>query len=162
MGLTRIAPKGGLTIGEQTIPEGFLVSVSPWAIHHSKDIWGDDAHEFNPDRWLAEDAAVKEKHWIPVSLRTGHVLAWPLLTQLYSSAPAMVLVQVKTWPRLSLTRLPRLLSETTTLSKSTRPRTGSGKPTLPSFLTLGQFTLRSERWTCKIILHHYSGLASSP
>lgn len=43
MGLPRIVPKGGLTIGNTTLPEGTTVSVSPWVIHHSKEIWGPDA-----------------------------------------------------------------------------------------------------------------------
>lgn len=43
MGLPRIAPKGGLTIGDRTLPEGTTVSVSPWVIHHSKEIFGPDA-----------------------------------------------------------------------------------------------------------------------
>lgn len=43
MGLPRVAPKGGLNIGERTLPEGTTVSVSPWVIHHSREIWGPDA-----------------------------------------------------------------------------------------------------------------------
>lgn len=43
MGLPRIAPKGGLMIGGRTLPEGTTVSVSPWVIHHSKEIFGPDA-----------------------------------------------------------------------------------------------------------------------
>jgi cytochrome P450 len=67
MGLPRVAPKGGLKIGDRTIPEGTIVSVSLWVIHHSKEIWGEDARKFNPDRWLEGDIADKEKYWIPVS-----------------------------------------------------------------------------------------------
>lgn len=43
MGLPRIAPKGGLKIGDRTLPEGTTVSISPWVIHHSKEIFGPDA-----------------------------------------------------------------------------------------------------------------------
>lgn len=43
MGLPRVAPEGGLRIGETTLPEGTTVSVSPWVIHHSKEIFGSDA-----------------------------------------------------------------------------------------------------------------------
>ncbi|KAI8943409.1 hypothetical protein NX059_001421 [Plenodomus lindquistii] len=71
MGLPRIAPKGGLTIGDRTIPQGTIVSVSPWAIHHSKELWGEDAHEFNPDRWLTGDPARMEKYWIPFGAGYG-------------------------------------------------------------------------------------------
>ncbi|KAB5566561.1 benzoate 4-monooxygenase cytochrome P450 [Coniochaeta sp. 2T2.1] len=65
MGLPRVAPKGGLTIGDRTLPEGTIVSLSIWVIHHSKEIWGPDTREFNPDRWFREDAAGLEKYFIP-------------------------------------------------------------------------------------------------
>ncbi|EER40302.1 benzoate 4-monooxygenase cytochrome P450 [Histoplasma capsulatum H143] len=65
MGLPRIAPEGGLTIGDRTIPQGTVVSVSIWVMHYSKEIWGPDAGEFNPDRWLGEDAARLTKYYIP-------------------------------------------------------------------------------------------------
>lgn len=72
MQLPRVAPKGGLKIGDRTIAQGTIVSVSPWAIHHSKEIWGEDVHQFRPERWLGEDAAAKEKYWIPVSRQLFH------------------------------------------------------------------------------------------
>ncbi|KAK8043747.1 hypothetical protein PG994_012585 [Apiospora phragmitis] len=71
MGFPRVAPKGGITIGEQTFPEGTTLSVHPWVIHLSKEIWGEDAREFNPDRWFGEDVARLEKHFIPFSLGYG-------------------------------------------------------------------------------------------
>jgi cytochrome P450 len=73
MGLPRIAPEGGLTIGDRTLPEGTIVSINPWVMHHSKEIWGKDAHEFNPDRWLGGGAAAREKYWISVSKFSIHV-----------------------------------------------------------------------------------------
>lgn len=71
MGLARVVPKGGLTIGDRTFAAGTKLSVNPWAMHYSKDIWGPDAHEFNPGRWLAEGAAVLDKYWIPVRHTLG-------------------------------------------------------------------------------------------
>ncbi|KAH8653524.1 cytochrome P450 [Xylariales sp. PMI_506] len=65
MGLPRVIPKGGMTIGERTFLEGTTVSINPWVLHHSKEIWGDDADEWNPDRWLVDDAAELERFWIP-------------------------------------------------------------------------------------------------
>lgn len=67
MGLARIAPRDGLVVGDRTIPGGTIVSVNPWVMHYSKEIWGPDAREFNPDRWMRDDAAALEKYWIPVS-----------------------------------------------------------------------------------------------
>lgn len=34
-----------------TFPPGTVLSVPSYTIHHSKEIWGDDADAFNPDRW---------------------------------------------------------------------------------------------------------------
>lgn len=53
MGLPRVAPEGGLRIGGTTLPEGTTVSVSPWVIHHSKEIFGPDAVR-SDDRLIGE------------------------------------------------------------------------------------------------------------
>ncbi|KAK8087755.1 hypothetical protein PG997_002716 [Apiospora hydei] len=71
MGFPRVAPKGGIAIGDQTFPEGTILSVHPWVVHLSKEIWGEDAREFNPDRWMGDDVARLEKHFIPFSLGYG-------------------------------------------------------------------------------------------
>ncbi|KAL2150091.1 hypothetical protein VTH82DRAFT_7767 [Thermothelomyces myriococcoides] len=65
MGLPRVVPKGGLTIGDRTFPAGTILSINPWVMHYSKEIWGPDAHEFNPDRWFDDSISSKEKYWIP-------------------------------------------------------------------------------------------------
>lgn len=44
-------------------------------MHLSKEIWGPDAHEFNPDRWLAPDIASREKYFMPVSCRRNMALS---------------------------------------------------------------------------------------
>ena len=33
------------------VPEGSNVFINVWAMHKRKDIWGEDAEEFRPDRW---------------------------------------------------------------------------------------------------------------
>ncbi|KAJ4252506.1 hypothetical protein NW762_011107 [Fusarium torreyae] len=42
-------------IGEQFIPEGTDIIVSIWYINRSPDIWGPDAAEFRPERWITDD-----------------------------------------------------------------------------------------------------------
>ncbi|KAH8671065.1 cytochrome P450 [Xylariales sp. PMI_506] len=66
--IPRIAPEGGITIGDRTFPEGVTLSVSPWVIQRSKDIWGLDADEFKPDRWLSVKGKSLEKYLIPFSV----------------------------------------------------------------------------------------------
>lgn len=65
MGLPRVVGKGGMTFDEYTIPEGTTVSVNIWVMHHSKEIWGEDAREFKPERWFRPNAGQLEKYFIP-------------------------------------------------------------------------------------------------
>lgn len=69
MGLPRVVGEEGVTIGDRTFPKGTILSVNPWVIHHSKEIWGADASEFRPERWLAGDrSAALDKYYMPVSI----------------------------------------------------------------------------------------------
>ncbi|ETS81645.1 hypothetical protein PFICI_06647 [Pestalotiopsis fici W106-1] len=65
MGLPRVAPKGGIQIGDQHFPEGVTLTVSPAVTHLSKSLWGPDAQAFRPERWFEPDAAAKERYFIP-------------------------------------------------------------------------------------------------
>ncbi|RDW58561.1 cytochrome P450 [Aspergillus mulundensis] len=64
-GLARVAPKGGLKIGDRFFPEGTKLSVNPWVIHHCKELFGPDAKEYNPDRWLGDKAKAIDKYFMP-------------------------------------------------------------------------------------------------
>ncbi|KAK6074822.1 benzoate 4-monooxygenase cytochrome P450 [Seiridium cupressi] len=60
----------------RAFPAGVTLSVNPWAIHHSKAIWGEDAHEFSPDRWLDTDSGKMERYFLP---RFGQFGAGPYM-----------------------------------------------------------------------------------
>nr|POE72913.1 cytochrome p450 4v2 [Quercus suber] len=53
-----VVPLGGrvaardTTILGQVIPRGTIVCYSPWANNRSETIWGPDAAEFKPERWM--------------------------------------------------------------------------------------------------------------
>lgn len=56
--LERIVPAGGLTLSDGTvIPPGTIVGMNGWVIHQDKQIFGQDAASFNPDRWLRDVAS---------------------------------------------------------------------------------------------------------
>ncbi|KAI3323954.1 cytochrome P450 [Xylariaceae sp. AK1471] len=77
--LERVVPEGGATIGGFFFPAGTVVGVNSWVAHRNKQIFGVDADEFNPKRWLTDDEeklAAMSRCWIPVtntpsSLRFG-------------------------------------------------------------------------------------------
>ncbi|MCJ1247603.1 hypothetical protein MMC30_004818 [Trapelia coarctata] len=55
--LPRIVPKGGLTLAGQFFPEGTTVGINAWAAHANRYVYGLDADEFRPERWLGDQAS---------------------------------------------------------------------------------------------------------
>lgn len=52
IGLPRIVTaKHGVGYGDDHFPEGTVLSVPSFTIHHDSDIWGADVEEFKPERW---------------------------------------------------------------------------------------------------------------
>ncbi|KAF3023146.1 hypothetical protein E8E14_013939 [Neopestalotiopsis sp. 37M] len=71
--LERVVPEGGATITGRFFPEGTIVAINPWVEHRNPAVFGNDADEFRPERWLTEDAdklAIMNRHWMPFGLGT--------------------------------------------------------------------------------------------
>lgn len=64
MTLPRLAPKGGIEIGNKVFPEGITLSGSPWVMHRSRELWGDDVDEYRPERWL-QGGGDLDKYFMP-------------------------------------------------------------------------------------------------
>lgn len=47
------------TIQGQFVPKGTTIVLCPYAVNASPELWGSDATEFNPDRWMAPGQAGK-------------------------------------------------------------------------------------------------------
>ncbi|KAK5054408.1 hypothetical protein LTR84_001298 [Exophiala bonariae] len=52
--LSRVVPKGGATLCKWFVPEGTIVGVNTWVMHRNKVVFGDDADDFVPERWLED------------------------------------------------------------------------------------------------------------
>lgn len=50
--LERYVPSGGETISGVHIPEGTIVGINAWVLHQNKEIFGEDAQCFRPERWI--------------------------------------------------------------------------------------------------------------
>ncbi|OKL64465.1 hypothetical protein UA08_00991 [Talaromyces atroroseus] len=57
----RVVPHGGITIGAHYLPEGTVVGMSPYVTNRHRPTFGEDADEWNPDRWLCEDEQQRKK-----------------------------------------------------------------------------------------------------
>ncbi|KAB5581171.1 cytochrome P450 [Coniochaeta sp. 2T2.1] len=55
IGLPRTVPAGGATIDGYHVPAGTDVDANPYVVHRNPDVFGADAEEYNPDRWLTDD-----------------------------------------------------------------------------------------------------------
>lgn len=67
LGLPRLIPPGpGITINNRHFPQGTVLSVPAYTIHHSPAIWGPDADAFRPERW-AEATEKQRAAFIPFS-----------------------------------------------------------------------------------------------
>ncbi|KAI1342698.1 benzoate 4-monooxygenase cytochrome P450 [Xylariaceae sp. FL0016] len=50
--IERKAPPSGVTIDGYYVPGGTIVGVNAWVLHANKEIYGEDADQFRPERWL--------------------------------------------------------------------------------------------------------------
>ncbi|GME34413.1 Cytochrome P450 [Neofusicoccum parvum] len=50
--LWRQVPRGGAQLAGKFFPEGTVVGSNAWQIHANKSVFGDDADQFRPERWL--------------------------------------------------------------------------------------------------------------
>jgi len=56
MGLMqKTVPKGGDTLNGQYVPGGTNIGYCAWGVHRNKEVFGEDAHFFRPERWLTVD-----------------------------------------------------------------------------------------------------------
>ena len=54
--MPRYVPSGGAEIGGRYYPEGTVVGVNAWVIHRDREVFGEDADVFRPERWLEGDS----------------------------------------------------------------------------------------------------------
>ncbi|EOA88692.1 uncharacterized protein SETTUDRAFT_106678 [Exserohilum turcica Et28A] len=62
MTLPRLVPRGGCVIAGQWFPGGTRVGVNAAVIQRDRNIFGDDANEFVPERWFRPGAARMERY----------------------------------------------------------------------------------------------------
>jgi cytochrome P450 len=54
--LERIVPESGLRLSDgRVIAPGTKVGINPWVMTRSKEVYGEDAEDYRPERWLKAD-----------------------------------------------------------------------------------------------------------
>ncbi|KAF2118079.1 cytochrome P450 [Lophiotrema nucula] len=62
--LARVVPASGLTIGGRYFAPGTKLSVNPHVIHYSRELFGEDAAVYNPERWLAPNVKEIDRQFV--------------------------------------------------------------------------------------------------
>ncbi|KFY81987.1 hypothetical protein V500_10921 [Pseudogymnoascus sp. VKM F-4518 (FW-2643)] len=75
--LERVVPAEGLTLEDgRVLSPGTIVGMNAWVIHQNKEIFGDDAASFNPERWLRGEAETEEGYQARLSMMKSHDLTF--------------------------------------------------------------------------------------
>ncbi|ENI02074.1 hypothetical protein COCC4DRAFT_202931 [Bipolaris maydis ATCC 48331] len=84
--MPRYAPSQGLTLCDKYIPGGYTVGMNPAIVQHDTGIFGEDALEFKPERWLEskERTRTMDRAILAWGAGTRTCVGKPLaLTQIY-------------------------------------------------------------------------------
>lgn len=92
--LGRVVPEGGIQLAGRYFPEGVkspltlfqlktqliikqtVLGINAWVAHTNKDVFGEDADQFKPERWLVEKEAKlrMDRYFLPASLISTHLM----------------------------------------------------------------------------------------
>jgi cytochrome P450 len=72
--LWRIVPEGGVEICGQFFPAGTELGLNSWCAHFNESVYGPDAQQFRPERWIEAEKAggdtlkALDNYYLPVSI----------------------------------------------------------------------------------------------
>lgn len=98
--LWRIVPEGGAEIAGQFLPEGTNVGLNAWVAHRNQTIWGSDAEEFRPERWLEAQAEAEAGNKERLQRMESYYLPFGLGSRTCIGRHISILEIVKLMPRL--------------------------------------------------------------
>jgi hypothetical protein len=72
--LERVVPAGGVQVSGAFLPEGTIVGMTAAVVHRDKEVFGEDADTYRPERWLGEEEGVKVMERTLLTVR-HHIIA---------------------------------------------------------------------------------------
>jgi hypothetical protein len=93
--LPRYVPLEGVTIAGSFIPGGYAVSMSPRSHNRSKDIFGEDADKWRPERWLEDESKAKHMDSLLATVSKRSRIKYGLLR-----VPSLDMARELVWERI--------------------------------------------------------------
>lgn len=68
-----VLPTGGGKSGQEPIfiPQGTRVGYNVYTMHRREDLWGQTAHQFDPERWIGDDGSMRKPGWEYLPFNAG-------------------------------------------------------------------------------------------
>lgn len=98
--LWRVVPEGGVHIAGHFLPQGTNVGVNAWVAHRNQAVWGPDAEEFRPERWLEAQAEADAGNKEKLQSMEASFLAFGLGSRTCIGKHISILEVLKLMPRL--------------------------------------------------------------
>ncbi|OJJ56962.1 hypothetical protein ASPSYDRAFT_47235 [Aspergillus sydowii CBS 593.65] len=87
----RHAPPAGCEVGGYYIPGAARIGVNPGIIHFDKGVFGDDADEFRPERWIEGDASVMDRYIMQFGMGARTCLGKNIsMCEIYKAIPQLM------------------------------------------------------------------------
>jgi cytochrome P450 len=76
LNITRLVPPEGAELDGHFFPGGTSVACNGWVLHRDRDVFGQDADDFRPERWLDDEERARrmERYMFQVSSVSSHLL----------------------------------------------------------------------------------------
>lgn len=98
--LWRIVPEGGVEIAGQFIPADTNIGLNAWVAHRNHEVWGSDAEEFRPERWLEAQAEAEAGNKERLQRMEAYYLPFGLGSRTCIGRHISILEIMKLMPRL--------------------------------------------------------------
>lgn len=60
LNITRLVPPEGAELDGHFFPGGTTIAANGWVLHRDKEVFGQDADDFRPERWLEDEERAKK------------------------------------------------------------------------------------------------------
>jgi cytochrome P450 len=67
-----------LVVNDKVVPPGSIVGMSAYTMHNNEAVWGSNAREFEPERWLGEGAKGLDEQLVAFSTGARNCIGQPL------------------------------------------------------------------------------------